>query len=682
MIVTESGNSSGVKNLISRCRKNGEKELDLSGQGIERLPPELAELTQITVLDLGNNKITELPDFIGELVSLEYLDISHNSLQSLPDSLGKLVSLETLDLSSNLIRDIPETIKNLPSLEKLTVTSNKIENISEALNIFTTTKELTLLDHADKIITLSNKNGLTKTFFKIADNHIQYITEKLDISPIQAVFFSHFLNRSQENTILISSIAEDIHCNMIRTLQYMNDLEGLEKKKLIRCSRGNSVTYRVPWDVKNAIRKGEEFKPPDHSNLSIDKFFTIVETLFEERGDDELTFETLAGELYDLMDNNMHLHFSQRMKNIHIGDQDKVLLICFCHLFANNNDDEIRHHDFEYIYAESWVKNSIKRQFEKGEHFLLENEFIENVSSDGFGDQEAFKLTDKAKKELLGELDMKMRLGRNKKRLTLHEKLPEKKLFYNEKETQRIEQLASLLQNNNFKSIQDRLASGGMRRGFACLFYGPPGTGKTETVYQIAKKTDRDIMLVDIAETKSKWYGESEKQIKEIFNQYKAFVDSNEIAPILLFNEADAVIGKRRELGDSSRAVDQTENTIQNIILQEMENLTGILIATTNLTNNLDKAFERRFLYKIEFEKPALPARQSIWQSIIPDLSDADARELAARFEFSGGQIENIARKRTVENIISGQEPSIDRLVSFCQEEVLEKQTGRIGFGT
>jgi Leucine-rich repeat (LRR) protein len=245
MIVTESGNLPSVKNLISRCRKNGEKELDLSGQGIERIPPELAELTQLTVLDLGNNNLAELPDFIGELVSLEYLDISHNKVESLPDSLGKLVSLETLNLSSNLIKDIPDAVKNLPALEKLTITDNKIETLSEALNIFIAAKEITLLDHADKIITLSKKNGLTKTFFKIADSHFQYITEKLDISPIQVVLFSHFLNRSQENTILISSIAEDIHCNMIRTLQYMNDLEGLEKKKLIRCSRGNSVTYRV-----------------------------------------------------------------------------------------------------------------------------------------------------------------------------------------------------------------------------------------------------------------------------------------------------------------------------------------------------------------------------------------------------------------------------------------------------
>jgi SpoVK/Ycf46/Vps4 family AAA+-type ATPase len=114
-----------------------------------------------------------------------------------------------------------------------------------------------------------------------------------------------------------------------------------------------------------------------------------------------------------------------------------------------------------------------------------------------------------------------------------------------------------------------------------------------------------------------------------------------------------------------------------------METLSGILIATTNLTKNMDKAFERRFLYKIEFEKPAISARQSIWQAIIPELSEADAHELAARYDFSGGQIENIARKRTVDCIISGKEPELDTLLALSQDEVLAKEDGekRIGFG-
>lgn len=113
-------------------------------------------------------------------------------------------------------------------------------------------------------------------------------------------------------------------------------------------------------------------------------------------------------------------------------------------------------------------------------------------------------------------------------------------------------------------------------------------------------------------------------------------------APILLFNEADAIIGKR-QVG-AERAVEKMENSIQNIILQEIEQLDGILIATTNLAENMDKAFERRFLYKIQFEKPDLNCRTQIWQAMIPPLNDADASYLAGKYDFSGGEIENIAR--------------------------------------
>jgi SpoVK/Ycf46/Vps4 family AAA+-type ATPase len=185
-------------------------------------------------------------------------------------------------------------------------------------------------------------------------------------------------------------------------------------------------------------------------------------------------------------------------------------------------------------------------------------------------------------------------------------------------------------------------------------------------------------MMVDISQTKSMWFGESEKKIKEIFSNYKACVEGTPVAPILLFNEADAVLGKRQDLASS--AVAQTENAIQNIILQEMENLKGIMIATTNLTQNLDKAFERRFLYKIEFEKPHAQCRKAIWQSMLPALSEDEAGALSSRFSFSGGQIENIARKCAVEIVLSGVKPGLDKLVSFCKNELLYKEEARIGF--
>ncbi len=136
-----------------------------------------------------------------------------------------------------------------------------------------------------------------------------------------------------------------------------------------------------------------------------------------------------------------------------------------------------------------------------------------------------------------------------------------------------------------------------------------------------------------------------------------------------MFNEADAVLGIRQE--GAQRAVEKMENSIQNIILQEMEQLDGIMIATTNLTQNLDKAFERRFIYKIEFTRPSLEAKRSIWQSMIPSLTPPLAEQLAAEYDFSGGQIENIARKRTVELILNGEEPAPEKLHALCRAEQL-----------
>ena len=125
------------------------------------------------------------------------------------------------------------------------------------------------------------------------------------------------------------------------------------------------------------------------------------------------------------------------------------------------------------------------------------------------------------------------------------------------------------------------------------------------------------------------------------------------------------------------------ENALQNIILQEMESLEGIMIATTNLTGNIDPAFERRFLYKIEFGRPSADVRARIWQSMMPSLNADKAMELASGYNFSGGQIENIARKCSVAEVLYG---TLDftRLRTFCETErlavIASDSKRRIGF--
>ena len=278
-------------------------------------------------------------------------------------------------------------------------------------------------------------------------------------------------------------------------------------------------------------------------------------------------------------------------------------------------------------------------------------------------------------------MDLVEKTAKSDKTLLSHKDFAPKQLFYTPRVQTQIDRLGDLLQPEKFKQVTERLSESGMRKGFACLFYGSPGTGKTETVNQLARLTGRDVMVVDVTQIKSCWVGESEQNIKGLFDRYRALVKKNEVAPILLFNEADAVLGIRQE--GAQRAVDKMENSIQNIILQEMETLEGIMIATTNLTCNLDKAFERRFIYKIEFERPTLEAKTQIWKSMIPSLSDEFAVSLAKDYDLSGGQIENVSRKRTVEQILSGVEPSEEMIREYCRTETLndsQRTRNRIGF--
>jgi SpoVK/Ycf46/Vps4 family AAA+-type ATPase len=280
---------------------------------------------------------------------------------------------------------------------------------------------------------------------------------------------------------------------------------------------------------------------------------------------------------------------------------------------------------------------------------------------------------------MLAELELGVTTTAVAKDLMSHDNIVAKQMYYNPREQQAIERLTNLLQPARFAEVRADLVKKGFRSGFACIFHGAPGTGKTETVLQIARATGRDIMQVNISEIKSMWVGESEKNIKQIFSRYRKLVEESEVAPILLFNEADAIIGKRLE--NVTRSVDKMENSMQNIILEEIERLDGILIATTNLTCNMDKAFERRFLYKVEFERPTMEAKCAIWKSMIEGLNDDDAKALATKYNFSGGQIENIARKSVVDRILTGEELSLEALYGHCDAEFLDrKTTTKIGY--
>jgi SpoVK/Ycf46/Vps4 family AAA+-type ATPase len=544
--------------------------------------------------------------------------------------------------------------------------------------------QLSLLEHIERIVELSEGSELSDKFYKEAGQHIDAVCNKLNINRIQSVIFAHLVDRNNDRSVYMREIAEKLKIRTVRLIQYQNDIDELEKRRLVRCNRsGESKYYCLPLEVLEAIQRGHSIQPLNRKNLSIEDFFDMLDFFFSQLTGKVMSNEFFAEEIDDFLRDNEQLTFAKKIMQYQrtgaLCFVDLVLLMRFCNLYVENTSDHICLSDFEDCF-ETYEFKWIKRKLVSKESALLRAGLIEYVYDGGFEEREAYKLTDMAKDELLGELKLQTQKINWKKDILTHESLVAKQMYYNEKEQKQVVQLTDLLREENFCKVQERLKDKGMRTGFTCLFYGDPGTGKTETVYQIARQTGRNIFLVDISNTKSMWFGESEKKIKEVFEKYKTLVKAEAMTPILLFNEADAVIGKRKDV--IIGAVAQTENAIQNIILQEMETLNGIMIATTNLTQNFDTAFERRFLYKIEFEKPNDEAKRHIWKLIIPTLQDSEAAELSRQFNFSGGQIENVARKCTVDSIISGEEPNMDRIIFHCKNELLTNNCKPIGFST
>lgn len=177
------------------------------------------------------------------------------------------------------------------------------------------------------------------------------------------------------------------------------------------------------------------------------------------------------------------------------------------------------------------------------------------------------------------------------------------------------------------------------------IFYGAAGTGKTMTAYSLAKSLKRQVLAFDCSKILSMYVGESEKNVRKIFDTFYDLCEKTKSEPILLLNEADQFLGARSS--GNITGSDQMHNQMQNIFLEQIENFKGMLIATTNLLENIDKAFSRRFNYKIEFKKPDAIQREKLWKLMLP-IEAPYAKDVLvenlAKYSLTGGQISLIVK--------------------------------------
>lgn len=529
--------------------------------------------------------------------------------------------------------------------------------------------ELSLLDLVDRIVSSTQQRKLSDKSIANAQPYMDELANRFGITANQALLLAVLLNNYENDNQTKKDLADFFDCTCIRVIKYSIDLEALVDKDFIRktINYNDENCYFVPTNTLEAFENDCLPKRKEYGRMTSFELVDQLTDLLKELKDKRLSSLLFTDEVEHIFLANEDLLIVKAFRDADFSWEDLILFIILIVRFVQYNDEHVETSDIEDYYGDKFIFRYRIRELENGSHSLMKSGWVEFGFEDGQVDSSSWKLTKKAKTRFLSELN----LSRKKRTSadTIHaDSIVTKQLFYNDSTTRQIARLDTLLSKEQFHQIQQRLQDKGMRTGFACIFYGAPGTGKTETVLQLAKHTGRNIIQVNISALRSKWVGETEKNIKEVFNNYRSFCQEEETEPILLFNEADAILCKRRE--GATGGVEKMENAMQNIILQEMENLEGIMIATTNLSGNLDVAFERRFLYKVEFTKPTATECRHIWQAMLPCLTDEQAQALAEQFHFTGGQIENITRKYTVETILNAEtEDYMGTIRELCTEE-------------
>jgi SpoVK/Ycf46/Vps4 family AAA+-type ATPase len=233
------------------------------------------------------------------------------------------------------------------------------------------------------------------------------------------------------------------------------------------------------------------------------------------------------------------------------------------------------------------------------------------------------------------------------------------------------EEIMKLLLQRMDKSVSHLLKQWGIidkKRALEAriLFHGHPGTGKTMTALSLAKSLKKEVLSFDCSKILSMYVGESEKNVRKIFDTYKELAHKTKSEPILLLDEADQFLGSRSSSVIGS--ADRSHNQMQNIFLEQIEKFEGILIATTNLLDSLDKAFSRRFDYKIEFKKPNKSQRILLWQKYLPKNATFEKKfsiDTLCELPLTGGQIKLII-KNTALKVATKEDPV------FCVEDFQE----------
>ena len=533
---------------------------------------------------------------------------------------------------------------------------------------------------------------ITDQLINELENESFPLVDFFGITHFQALIFSVYMEAKLKDRDLDLERMVEIFGKKLSVLADVNvALEELLAKKLVfhktndfvaRRNNGANKIVCVTDIVANSLMKGDKTLM---EAVKVNNFFALlsqIRDLIVRRIELTISTEDLCDEILGLFE--MNKAFPEIQWLLSFDDLDKYDFAILVNIAIEHIDGQEEVNIGKMIketFSEIQDRVRYTRKVKENQCMLFKHDLIIH-SDDDLSFANYVKLSDTAMDILLGGYKDLVSKEVKPKLCTVYksDNIKRETLFYNDAEEKQIQTIERALEEDNFVKLKSRLAEKGLKTGINILLYGVAGGGKTSTVMQLAAKTGRDVFFLDISSVQSKWVGEAEKQLQSVWTSYRECRKSMAKAPILLFNEADGILGTRMN-ADSSAS--KSYNTLQNIMLQNMEDFDdGIFVATTNLASHLDPAFERRFLYKVEYQKPNQDVRRKILTNVFQDLSPATIEEINTTCELTGGQIQNVHKKILINSILDESINQDSLVIELCKQEFVLSKAARnpIGF--
>jgi hypothetical protein len=506
-----------------------------------------------------------------------------------------------------------------------------------------------------------------------------------------------FFDLPELETILLSTLVQNMFCDEeldIRTLASWYGFNTsqmppvykaveylVDKGYVIKNYQGMGTMRRIEpmANVIDALMRDDSEKLKPRAIAGLGDILNEYTRIQKYRNAGSINHEQFIDQVLSVWDRSTHLPGVQFVNSIDMTKEERVMLLYMALSSFQGMDMVDIGEVIREVTMDTCLYYDLRAKFRNKELTLIKEDLVEFGMFDLGVDTEV-SLTELAHEKLFS-VEQTQLISYYKPTLSVlltPESISPVELIFDTAVNEKLESISQALAPERYSAICDKMKERNLHGGMVILLHGIPGTGKTETVYQLARRTNRPILRLEISRIKAMWVGESEKNLKKVFTEYRKAKRAFRNDPILLFNEADAIFSKRR---NASTSLDQMENSLQNILLQELEEFEGILIATTNLTRNLDPAFERRFLYKVFFDVPSVETRVKLLEATFKDIGEDELLAIASDHPLTGSTVENIKRKLIIWEL-TGDPVRVDasRLINLLEEEGISESAKKIGF--